>query len=221
MHAGIIIVRLGLASNSRRGLMASRTTSGIWSVSDLNDCLKQMRPRSRPKISRQRTTRAILLVCGRHPCLAALARSNGPMKRWFQFSLRTLLVAALVLPPAGYWVLRLRQAANATHDYVRAAALYDVHTATFEQVYDCSRRLRDAQLAEPFSDRRAAMIGYLNRVAHLERREESLLMFATLGEVAFEVIKARATALRAERQALEAELGVTADASLGGASQSG
>ena len=137
----------------------------------------------------------------------------------FQFSLRTLLVAALALPPAGYWIFRSKQAANAAHDYVRAAAFYDVGTATFEQVYDCSRRLRDAELAMPFANRRAVLIGYLNRLAYLEERLWSRIMFSTSG--GNEELEARLAAIRVERKALEAELGVTADPALGGAHQFG
>jgi hypothetical protein len=146
---------------------------------------------------------------------------NERMSRRFQFSLRTLLLAALVLPAAGYWVLRARQAAIAAHEYVLVASSYDIGTATYQQTYDSSRRVRDAQLALPFPNRRAAMIGYLNRVAHLEQREEALFTNATLGDGMIEVLKARIPALRTERQALEAELGVTADSSLGGANEPG
>ena len=133
-----------------------------------------------------------------------------------QFSLRTLLVAALVLPPAGYWLLRSRQAANAAHDYLAAASAFDVGTATFQQVYDCSRRLRDAGLAIPFANRRAALIGYLNRLAYMEGRLKALLMFATSGGN-YKESEAQLAAIRIERKALEAELGVTADPALGGA----
>ncbi len=146
---------------------------------------------------------------------AALARSNGLVSR-FQFSLRTLLVAALVLPPAGYWVLRSRQAANAAHDYLAAQAFCDVGTATFEQVYDCSRRLRDAEIAAPFSNRRAALIGYLNRLAHFEQKLKALLVCSTHGRQADDEWNAQLAAMITEREALEAELGIAADAAKSG-----
>jgi hypothetical protein len=149
-------------------------------------------------------------------CPAALARSNGRVKRRLQFSLRTFLVAALVLPPAGYWILRSRQAANAAHDYLAAKAFYDVGTATFEQICDCSCRLRDAELAIPFANRREALIRYLNRVAWLEGRAQPIC-YVPADEEMTNVWEARAASLGAERDALEAELGIKAGATLGGA----
>jgi uncharacterized small protein (DUF1192 family) len=139
------------------------------------------------------------------------------MNRRFQFSLRALLVVMLAAPPIAYWLIRSRQASSAVRDYSVATAFYDVGTASFQQVYDCSRRLRDAQLALPFADRPAALVAYLNRLARLERREDSLLHFAALGG-SIDELKVRIAALAAERQALEAELGVKANADLGDAS---
>ncbi|HZZ80478.1 MAG TPA: hypothetical protein VFE62_18385 [Gemmataceae bacterium] len=130
-------------------------------------------------------------------------------------------MAALVLPLAGCWILRSRQAANAAHDYLAVASAHNVGTATFQQVYDCSCRLRDAELATPFANRRATLIGYLNRLAHLEESEKGMLMYATLGEGMIEVLNARIPALRAERQALEEELGVKANPVLGGGHEPG
>ncbi len=138
----------------------------------------------------------------------------GGMSR-FQFSLRTLLVAALVLPPAGYWILRSRQAANAAHAYMAAKAYYEVGTATFEQVCDSSDRLRDAELAIPFANRREALIRYLNRVAWLEGCTH--LCYMPADKEMRDVWEARSASLGAERDALEAELGLEAGAALGGA----
>jgi hypothetical protein len=127
-----------------------------------------------------------------------------------QFTFRALLVAML-LPPAGYWFLRSRQAALAAHDYRHRTALYDVRKEKFQEVYDSSRRLQDAELAVPFADRRAARIGYLNRLAHLEDCEEGRLYYRGSPRGAPDLLKDRIGALAAERRVLEQELGMKAD----------
>jgi hypothetical protein len=138
-----------------------------------------------------------------------LKRPFGMTKR-FQFSLRALLVTVLIAPPALYWFVRSRQALQAAHEFTRASAFLDMGITTFQDVYDCSCRLRDAELAIPFSNRRTILIAYLNRVAHLERHEDALLHFATLGDGMIEELKVRIATLKAERESLERALGVKA-----------
>ena len=55
-------------------------------------------------------------------------------------------------PPTVYWMARSWQARQAAHDFGRASAFYEEGTATFDEVYVRSRRLRDAQLAIPFAE---------------------------------------------------------------------
>jgi hypothetical protein len=116
-----------------------------------------------------------------------------------------------IAPFAAYYFVQSRRAEKGRHDFQAANAGYDVGTVRFEDVYNSSTRLRDAELALPFANRRAVRVAYLNRVAHLEKRVQSMLLFAMPGgENTLEEWKEQLEALRTEREGLERGLGVKA-----------
>lgn len=114
-------------------------------------------------------------------------------------------------PFIGYWVVQSRRAERARQDFEAANAGFNIGAVTFEDVYDRSRKLRDADLGVPFSSRHTSRVAYLNRLAALERRLKAMLRFALPGgDNTIAESKKTLKALGAERGDLERELGTKA-----------
>lgn len=135
-------------------------------------------------------------------------------RRRFQFSLATLLAGTTVAACATFaaeWLASWRAVKAAEHAFMAAEAKWEAGIGRFEDVRKASSRWLDAKSAVPFSDRRAAQIAYLNRTARLETRVAGKLAFALFGSSeAFKQHETWALQLRAEREELEARLGVRA-----------
>jgi len=135
-------------------------------------------------------------------------------RRWFQFSLATLLAGTAVAACATFavqWFALWRRAEAAEHAFVAAESNWEAGTGRFEEVREASSRWLDAESAVPFSDQRAAQIAYLNRTARLERRATGRAVYALFGsEEALHEHEQWALQLRADRKELESRLGVKA-----------
>jgi len=133
------------------------------------------------------------------------------MNRRFQFSLKAALVVMAVAPFIAYCVVQSRRAEQACQEFEAANVRFSMGAATFEDVYDRSCSLRDAEIAVPFTSRRATRIRYVNRLAALESRLHAMLLFALPGaDNATDDCKKKLKALRDERANLERELGTKA-----------
>jgi hypothetical protein len=93
------------------------------------------------------------------------------MRRRFQFSLASLLVATALVATAVNWCTLKQRAIAATHRFVATKASWDVGRATDSDPARASRELLDAELAIPFvpSDR-GAWLSHLDRTRDLSRQ---------------------------------------------------
>jgi hypothetical protein len=136
------------------------------------------------------------------------------MSRRLQFSLKWLLwlmaLTLLVGPPWGYAALRSWHAMHARHEFETVNSDYEFGKATFQDMYDHCCRLRDAELAVPFANRKTVLMDHLNRLARLEEREQHSLGFAVhnadFDDSGVRRFNASIAFLATERKTLEREL---------------
>lgn len=104
------------------------------------------------------------------------------MKRRFQFSLASLLVAtALVAVAIDWWTLRQRVVA-ARQEFEAEAASYEIGTTNLLAVTTASKELLQAELSMPlFPSDRVAWLSYLDRTRNQYRKQRWFAESAMFG----------------------------------------
>ena len=110
---------------------------------------------------------------------ASTARSN---RRWFQFSLRTLLLLPVLCSFACWWYVQYRSFAKARDAYERTHTEYQVQWATALDVCAASAELCEAEEQMPFADSVRARALHFARVQEIEWQVRAAIPVTLFGE---------------------------------------
>jgi hypothetical protein len=110
--------------------------------------------------------------------------TGGPRRRrWFRFSLRTLLVVVAICGTVGFWVARQIASQRASRAYETAYAKWDAEMITTAGLCRASLELYHAQAAVPFANRQKAAAAHLARVDAVRQEYRSLIPVTTWGDL--------------------------------------
>jgi hypothetical protein len=90
---------------------------------------------------------------------------TAPRRRWFQFSLRTVLALLTVVPLAAWGTFVVVDIRAASKDFDAKVQRYMVGICATDEACEASKRLRDCERRLPFAEPQAGR-------AHLERLNE-------------------------------------------------
>jgi hypothetical protein len=91
-------------------------------------------------------------------------------RRWFRFSLRTLVIVVPMVFAASYWAYRDYAARSARAEFEGTFEAVEAQTATHEQLFAASDYCLQAALAVPFADKKRIYTEYLDDLARMCER---------------------------------------------------
>jgi hypothetical protein len=116
---------------------------------------------------------------------AQLTATANRKRRWYQFSLRSLLIFVTVFGIACHWCARYYNCAKAREAFERSLAAYDCGQGELQGICEASAAFCQVQKALPFADQAGAQALHVLRLLDLEERHRAAIpqmMFATAAD---------------------------------------
>jgi len=103
-------------------------------------------------------------------------------RRWFQYSLRTLLILLVFVTVGCFWYVDYRRLATARADYRYAAANYEVAMIGVLDLSRASRVLAEVEDQSWFVGAVRARAAHLIRASEIEKKYRAFIALALFGE---------------------------------------
>ncbi len=118
-----------------------------------------------------------------------------PKRRWFQYSLRSLLLLTLLCAVACSWYVEHRRVATVRKQYELTAAEFECEMITHDNLFAASKRLREVEEASYPCGPVHARARFLVRVHYMEMRAWGMTAIGVYDEAGHEEAVKQATHL--------------------------